>query len=287
MSNTSPGSCLCGAVRFEITGPNKWFTHCHCSMCRKHHGALYGTSIGIEQQNFKWLQGEADIVHYRSSPAFERPFCKHCGSVVPDTSGEVVVVPAGTVEGELDMQPRAHIFVASKSPMSEISDELKQFDAYPPGYGTVLPTPERKGMGFQGSCLCDAVEFVIDAVPTRLVQCHCSRCRKSRGAAHGANTFVDQTSLRFTRGADHVREFKLPGGFMFATSFCDCCGSKLPTLFAPMKKYMVPVGALDTPFTVKSRVNIYVDSKAPWFAITDSYPQFAELPPRERFAEFF
>jgi hypothetical protein len=74
---------------------------------------------------------------------------------------------------------------------------------------------------------------------------------------------------------------------MFATSFCDCCGSKLPTLFAPMKKYMVPVGALDTPFTVKSRVNIYVDSKAPWFAITDSYPQFAELPPRERFAEFF
>jgi hypothetical protein len=50
---------------------------------------------------------------------------------------------------------------------------------------------------------------------------------------------------------------------------------------------MVPVGALDTPFAVQSRVHIYVGSKAPWFAITDSHPQFSELPPRERFAEFF
>jgi hypothetical protein len=281
------GSCLCGTVRFEMSGPNQWFTHCHCSMCRKHHGTLYGTSIGIEHQHFKWLQGEADIVHYRSSPAFERPFCKHCGSVVPDTSGEVVVVPAGTVEGDIEMRPRAHIFVASKSPMTEITDNLKQFTAYPPGYGTILPTPERKAAGVQGSCLCGEVEFGIDASPTRLVHCHCSRCRKSRGTAHGANTFVAQSTLHFTRGANHVREFKLPGSFMYAVSFCDCCGSLMPALFAPMKQYMVPVGALDAPFAVQGGVNIYVGSKAIWFAITNNYPQFAELPPRERFAEFF
>ena len=282
------GACLCGAIRYEMQGPNQWFTHCHCSMCRKHHGTLYGTSIGIEHKYFKWLQGEADIVHYRSSPAFERPFCKHCGSVVPDTSGEVVVVPAGSVEGELEMRPRAHIFVASKSPMHTITDNLKQFDTYPPNYGAVLPTPARTlAARTQGSCLCGEVEFVIDEVPTRIVQCHCSRCRRSRGAAHGVNTFVPQSSLRFTRGAHRVREFKLPSGFMFATAFCECCGSLSPTLFAPMKKYLVPVGALDTPFAVQSGVNIYVDSKAPWFDITDSFPQFAELPPRERFAEFF
>jgi hypothetical protein len=281
------GSCLCGAVRYEMHGPNQWFTHCHCSMCRKHHGTLHGTSIGIAQQNFKWLQGEADIVHYRSSPAFERPFCKHCGSVVPDTSGEVVVIPAGTVEGDLDMRPRAHIFVASKSPMHTITDDMKQFDAYPPGYGTVLPTPERGVKGIQGSCLCGEVEFSIDETPTRIVQCHCSRCQRSRGTAHGVNTFVAQASLHFTRGTSHIREFKLPGSFMYATSFCDCCGSLLPVLFAPMKKFMVPVGALDTPFVVQSGVNIYVGSKASWFTISDFYLQFAELPPRERFAEIF
>lgn len=280
------GSCLCGAVRFQVSGPNKWFTHCHCSMCRKHHGTLYGSSIGIDKANFAWLQGEEDIVHYRSSPAFERPFCKHCGSVVPDTSGEVVVVPAGSVEGDFEMRPRAHIFVGSKSPMCEIKDSLKQFETYPPNYGTVLPTPARAADPMRGSCLCGAVEFAIDTQPTRIVQCHCSRCRKSRGTAHGVNTFVDQDRLRFLRGEERVREYKIAKS-MFATSFCDCCGSLMPNLFAPMRKYMVPVGALDAPFKIENGVNIFVDSKAPWFEITDSYEQFAELPPRERFAEFF
>jgi hypothetical protein len=169
----------------------------------------------------------------------------------------------------------------------EITDQLKQFDAYPPGYGTVLPTPERKAAGLQGSCLCGEVEFSIDASPTRVVHCHCSRCRKSRGTAHGANTFVPAASFQFTRGAQHVREYKLASSFMYATAFCDCCGSLLPVLFAPMKQYMVPIGALDRSFAVQGRVHIYVGSKASWFEITDSHPQFAELPPRERFAEFF
>jgi hypothetical protein len=199
----------------------------------------------------------------------------------------VVVVPAGTVAGDLDMQPRADIFVASKSPMCRITDTLKQFDTYPPGYGTVLPTPEREMSGVQGSCLCGAVSFTLDAPPTRIVQCHCSRCRRNRGTAHGVNTFVPQASLRFKQGAQRVRNFKLPESSMFATAFCECCGSLTPSLFAPMKMDMVPVGALDTPFVVQSGVNIYVGSKASWFAITDDYPQFEELPPRERFAEFF
>jgi len=71
------GSCLCGAVTYEVAGPYQWMTHCHCSMCRKHHGSLYGTTVGVEKKNFRWLQGEDAIVHYRSSPAFERPFCGH------------------------------------------------------------------------------------------------------------------------------------------------------------------------------------------------------------------
>ena len=280
------GSCLCGAVRFQMSGPNKWFTHCHCSMCRKNHGTLYGTSIGVDNTNFAWLQGEEAIVHYPSSAAFERPFCKHCGSVVPDTSGETVVVPAGTVEGDFEMRPRAHIFVGSKSPMCEIQDSLRQFETYPPNYGTVLPTLVRATDGTRGSCLCGEVEFAIDTQPTRIVQCQCSRCRKSRGTAHGVNAFVDQDRLRFLRGEERVREYKIAKS-MFAISFCDCCGSLMPNLFAPMRKYMVPIGALDSPFKVEKGVNIFVGSKAPWFEITDSYEQFAELPPRERFAEFF
>src|SRR5688572_20439680 len=118
------GSCLCGVVGYEISGPYRWMTHCHCSMCRKHHGTLYGTTVGVAKENFRWLDGEQDIVHYRASAAFERPFCRHCGSAVPDPSGEHVVVPAGTLTSDVGMKPRAHVFVGSKSPMCEITDSL-------------------------------------------------------------------------------------------------------------------------------------------------------------------
>ncbi|HYM34039.1 MAG TPA: GFA family protein [Steroidobacteraceae bacterium] len=271
-----------------MQGPNKWFTHCHCSMCRKHHGTLYGTSIGIEHKNFRWIQGEDAVVHYRSSAAFERPFCKHCGSVVPDTSGETVVVPAGTVAGDPDMRPRAHIFVASKSPMEKITDDLKQFDAYPEGYGTVLPTPARElTEKIQGSCLCGDVAFALDAAPTRMVKCHCSRCRRNRGAAHGANVFVHQNALRWLKGDNQVQMFKPADVARYTTAFCKRCGSRMPASFAALNIYLVPVGALDTPIPIEGSVHIFVGSKAPWFTITDNDPQFDELPPRERFAELF
>src|SRR5215510_1674886 len=64
------GACLCGAVRYEISGPYKWMTHCHCSMCRKHHGSLYGTTVGVDPKNFRWIAGEEAITVYRSSDVF-------------------------------------------------------------------------------------------------------------------------------------------------------------------------------------------------------------------------
>src|SRR5690606_31473651 len=76
------------------------------------------------------------ITHYRATPSFERPFCRHCGAKVPAVSHlpDVMLVPAGTLE-ELDGKPRAHIFVGSKSGAHEIRDGLTRFEAYPPGVG--------------------------------------------------------------------------------------------------------------------------------------------------------
>ena len=60
------GACLCGAVSFEVAPPYHWLAHCHCSMCRKHHGTLFGTGLGVERGRFRWLTGHDDIVHYLS-----------------------------------------------------------------------------------------------------------------------------------------------------------------------------------------------------------------------------
>ena len=281
------GSCLCGLVRYEVSAPFKWMVHCHCSMCRKHHGTLCGTVLGADRSQFSWLSGEAHITHYRSSPTYERPFCSQCGSAVPDASGDLVTIPPGTLQSDPGTKPSAHIFVASKSPMWNITDGLTQFDEYPSGYGTAVKytAPVAEGEKLCGSCLCGDVAFAIDAIPTNIVNCHCTRCQRSRGTAHATNVFVRREHLRWLRGAQQVKTYKIPEAQLFCNSFCACCGSLLPALFEGIKRYNVPLGCLDQPLEAKPALHIHVQSRAPWFDITDALPRFDEMPPLDRVRE--
>lgn len=130
------GSCLCGAVRYEITGSFKSMGNCHCSMCRKSHGAAFATRGLINPDQFRWTSGEASVQGYDSSPGTRRCFCRTCGSALVSmhagTVGEVVV---GTLDDDPGMRPREHIFVGSKAPWHEITDALPQYEAWPPGMG--------------------------------------------------------------------------------------------------------------------------------------------------------
>ena len=59
------GSCLCGGVKYEITGPLMRSGHCHCSNCRKAHGAAFRSRARVRLEDFKWVQGE-ELVKYFS-----------------------------------------------------------------------------------------------------------------------------------------------------------------------------------------------------------------------------
>ena len=74
------GGCLCGAVRFELRLPSKWCAHCHCSMCRRAHGAGYVTWAGFESDHFELVAGDHHLEWYRSSEGARRGFCRSCGS---------------------------------------------------------------------------------------------------------------------------------------------------------------------------------------------------------------
>lgn len=131
------GSCLCGTVSYEITGPLAIAGHCHCSMCRKSHGAAFATWTIINPDQFRWTSGEEFITAYLSSSERERCFCKKCGSpLVATHSGQVTEVVLGTVDGDPGIRPREHIFVGSKALWYEISDSLPQYEAWPPGMNT-------------------------------------------------------------------------------------------------------------------------------------------------------
>ncbi len=278
------GSCLCGDITWEIEGRPFMMSNCHCSMCRKLHGGAYGTYVGVLVENFRWTSGEGHIRFYESSPGAQRPFCPTCGSIVaaPMRDGQSVFMPAGNMEGDLDCRLDSHIFAGSRAPWFEITDAAEQHEAYPdsveqPPVDNPERLPESPG-AISGSCLCNAVAYEFDEPLERFGYCHCSRCRKSRSAAHSAQLFVDPAKFRWLRGEDHVTEFKLPGTASFFTSFCDVCGSMLPTVFEGMSMVMVPAGSLDQDPGVRPQAHIYVGSKASWYEITDALPTFEAMP---------
>jgi hypothetical protein len=133
---TLKGSCLCGTVTYEISGPPQRIGHCHCSMCQKSHGAAFATWALIDPDQFRWTSGKSSIATYASSPGRARLFCKSCGSpLVATHSGKVGEVVVGTIDGDPGLRPCEHIFVGSKASWFDITDTLPQFEEWPPGIG--------------------------------------------------------------------------------------------------------------------------------------------------------
>lgn len=280
------GSCLCGNVSWQATGAFTRMSHCHCSICRKLHGTGFATYCATEADGFHWRGGKDSCARYESSPGVHRTFCTSCGSVVPGQPWQGnVFMAAGCLDDDPGIRPQRHIFVASKAPWDAITDDLPQFDGYDSGdlglEREAPPPPSREG-AIRGSCLCGRAAFELDAKPAVLVHCHCSRCRKARSAAHNANAFVPSEQLRWLRGSERIRRYKVPDAEAFSTYFCETCGSCMPRPAAEgHATYGIPAGALDDDPGIRPAFHFWCASGAPWFEITDDLPRFDEQPPRE------
>lgn len=105
------GSCLCGAVRYRIDFPTRFFAHCHCRSCRRAHGAPVVSWAGVTAPAFHLLAGEDTLRRYESSPRTFRSFCGRCGTSLFFTSerweGEVHVAVA-TLDEPMDRPPMGH-----------------------------------------------------------------------------------------------------------------------------------------------------------------------------------
>ena len=129
----------------------------------------------------------------------------------------------------------------------------------------------------RGSCLCGGIQFEADSVPL-ITTCHCSKCRKSRGSAFSATACVPISAFRFLRGEGLIQSHQ-PSTGTYANCFCRCCGSNAPWVADDRKLVLVPAGLLDDDPGVKPALHMFVDSKAPWWEITDDAPQFEEWVP--------
>lgn len=278
------GSCLCGAVTYAVGGPFNMMVHCHCSMCRKHHGSAFATFVGAPLVSFKWLSGEEQIDSFVSSENGRRNFCRHCGSVTPTLIKEMdlALVPAGNLDGDPGLRPQSHLFVGSKAPWYSITDELPQHEEYPPEFGIggiTRPVVEALEGVVLGSCLCNSIAYEITGEPFRTAHCHCSRCRRGRSAAHASNLFYKFDNFRFTRQDAPIVDYRVPEAKYFGVAFCTKCGGAVPRVSKERGGVVVPAGTLDTDPGVRPAMHIHVGSKACWFEITDSIPQHQTAPP--------
>ena len=127
------GGCLCGKVRYQVSGPLFGADNCHCSMCRRQHGAAFSTYAEFEPGDFIWTSGESIVKVYEALSGGGWCFCSECGSTLAGTDqGKITSVTLGTVEGDPGIKPESHIFTASKAPWYEIKDDLPQFEERSP-----------------------------------------------------------------------------------------------------------------------------------------------------------
>lgn len=131
----SKGSCLCGEVTFSTSQFMPSIAHCHCSMCRKFHGAAFSTYAEVRTENFKWLTGKSLLSTYQAPNQTVRTFCQNCGSSLTfeskynreDNTIEVSLAAFDTLEA---LNVNAHIFTESKVSWLKFTDELPKFLKY-------------------------------------------------------------------------------------------------------------------------------------------------------------
>jgi len=125
------GRCQCGAVRYEVEDAFAYAANCHCSQCRAATGAAFKPFAGIEREKLRITAGQDEVAVYGEEDANDTR-CGACGSflysVVRD--GAFVHVAMGSLVDMPGIRPNKHIFVGSKAPWHEITDDLPQFEEY-------------------------------------------------------------------------------------------------------------------------------------------------------------
>jgi len=129
MSGVARGSCLCGAVQFQVTFPSRFMAHCHCDNCRRAHGAAFVTWMGFPADRVEIVAGDT-LRTYDTDTQAQRRFCATCGSTLfysgPRWPGEIHVA-ASNLDDPPDRMPSAHVYVDHGAAWFRITDDLPQY----------------------------------------------------------------------------------------------------------------------------------------------------------------
>jgi hypothetical protein len=135
------GSCLCGAVEYEVDGLAGPIVHCHCHSCQKAHAAAFSSTARANRADFRWLHGQSWVGAYQSSPGKLRHFCKRCGShlIAEWVDEPQVIIRVATLDDDPGARPDSHIWTSSQPPWLTDTASTHSFPEFPPDFSSRRP----------------------------------------------------------------------------------------------------------------------------------------------------
>lgn len=130
------GTCLCGEVAVEITGPISSIIHCHCSLCRKSSGTAFATNGFVQTADFAVVKGAGQLSQFAFKPGRLRHFCRNCGSPVYSSNAEDptrIRIRLGILNTDISERPLSHNFYSSKANWEDLDANLPRYDSFEPG----------------------------------------------------------------------------------------------------------------------------------------------------------
>ena len=127
------GGCLCGAIRYQARDRPLYVAYCHCSMCRRFSGAVFGTFAGFPKQTVEFTRGE--LISYRSSSKGIRGFCGHCGSSMSfydESDPDTIWLAVGSLDDPNEVKPSEHWYSADMVDWVRLEDDLPRYTEHPP-----------------------------------------------------------------------------------------------------------------------------------------------------------
>lgn len=130
MKKIYKGSCLCEGVIFSVSGFSPLAANCHCSMCRKFHGAAYGTLVAVT--DLTWLSGKALLKDFIAENGTVRTFCSECGSSLgfreSGSPSEKMELAIAAFDDEIPVVIDAQIYTAYRAKWCELYMDISAFE---------------------------------------------------------------------------------------------------------------------------------------------------------------
>ena len=129
------GGCMCGEVEYEAEDRFLYALNCHCSKCRRTTGSAFKPIAGLQVDDFRIIRGKDDLFVHGDAKGIHDLHCRTCGSLIYSwiaENGSVKIhIPMGTLIDAPSAHPTMHIFVGSKAPWYDITDDLPQYQGFP------------------------------------------------------------------------------------------------------------------------------------------------------------